>query len=145
MKKLLLFLLLAFARLPGLAQLPASNDVIVLDSWRVHEGDDLTWARPEFDDSTWTETSSPKESPGLLVQSGFRWYRTTVELPEQLEGRELAIGLGPIDEVYEVYVEGVSVGRFGRWEPRPESPFNRNLTFAIPPGLIKVSKGVTKG
>jgi hypothetical protein len=37
----------------------------------------------------------------------------------------------------------VSVGRFGRWEPRPESPFDRDLTFAIPPGLIKVSKGGT--
>jgi len=139
MKKLLLVLLLALARLPGLAQLPASNDVVALDSWRVHEGDDLTWARADFDDSTWTETSSPKETPGLLVQSGFRWYRTTVVLPERLEGRELAIDVGPLDEVYEVYVEGVSVGRFGRWEPRPESPFNRNLTFAIPPSLIKGS------
>lgn len=139
MKKLLLVLLLAFARLPGIAQLPASNDVVVLDSWRVHEGDDMTWARPEFNDSTWTKTSSPEETPGLLVLSGFRWYRTTVELPEQLERRELAIDIGPLDEVYEVYVEGVSVGRFGRWEPRPESPFNRNLDFPIPPGLVKGS------
>jgi Stage II sporulation protein E (SpoIIE) len=139
MKKLLLIVLLALARLPGLAQLPASNDVVVLDSWRVHGGDDLTWARPELDDSTWTKTSSPVETPGLLVQSGFHWYRTTVELPKQLEGRELAIDIGPVDEVYEVYVEGVSVGRFGRWEPRPESPFNRNLTFAVPPGLVKGS------
>ena len=139
MKKLLLVLLFALARLPALAQLPASNDVVVLDSWRVHEGDDLTWARPDFDDSKWAETSSPKETPGLLVQSGFRWYRTTVELPEQLLGRELAIDMGPIDEVFEVYVEGVSVGRFGRWEPKPESPFNRNLAFPIPPGLVKGS------
>jgi hypothetical protein len=140
MKKLLLLLLLALARLPGLAQLPASSDVVVLDSWRIHEGDDLTWARPEFDDSKWTQTTSPKETPGLLVQSGFRWYRTMVKLPAQLGGRELAIDVGPVDEVYEVYVEGVSVGRFGLWQPKPESPFNRDLTFAIPPGLIKVSK-----
>jgi hypothetical protein len=141
MKKVLLFLLLALARLPGLAQLPASNDVVVLDSWRVHEGDNLAWSRPDFDDSKWTETSSPKESLGLLVQSGYRWYRTTVELPERLEGRELAIGIGPLDEVYEVYVEGVSVGRFGRWEPKHESPFSRDLAFSIPPGLVKISKG----
>ncbi len=47
--------------------------------------------------------------------------------------------MGPIDEVFEVYVEGVSVGRFGRWEPKPESPFNRNLAFPIPPGLVKGS------
>jgi hypothetical protein len=137
MKKLLLLLLLALARLPGLAQLPPSNDVVVLDSWRVHEGDDLTWARPDFDDSKWTLTTSPARSTILDTLRGFHWYRTTVQLPDQLEGRELAIGMGGIDEVYEVYVEGVSVGRFGRWEPRPESPFDRDLTFAIPPGLIK--------
>jgi len=138
-KQLLLVLLFALARLPAPAQLPPSNDVVVLDSWRVHEGDDLTWAQPDFDDSKWTKTSSPKETPGLLVESGFRWYRTTVELPAQLEGRELAIDIGPVDEVYEVYVEGVSVGRFGRWDPKPESPFNKNLTFAIPPGVVKGS------
>ncbi|MGD0740186.1 MAG: SpoIIE family protein phosphatase [Terracidiphilus sp.] len=139
MKKLLLLLLFALARLPALAQLPPSNDVVVLDSWRIHDGDDMTWARPDFDDSNWTPTTSPARSTGLDILQGFHWYRTTVKLPEQLEGRELAIGMGGIDEVYEVYVEGVSVGRFGRWEPRPESPFDRDLTFAIPPGLIKGS------
>ena len=41
MKKLLLVLLFALARLPALAQLPPSNDVVVLDSWRIHDGDDL--------------------------------------------------------------------------------------------------------
>jgi hypothetical protein len=139
MKKLLLALLLALVRLPGIAQLPASHDVVVLGAWRIQEGDDLTWARPDFDDSKWTQTTSPARSTGLDILRGFHWYRVTVELPEQLEGRELAIGMGGIDEVYEVYVEGVSVGRFGRWEPRPASPFDRDLTFAIPPGLIKGS------
>jgi len=139
MKKLLLLLLLALARLPGLAQLPASNDVVVLDAWRIHEGDNLTWARADFDDSKWTQTTSPVRSSGVDILRGFHWYRTTVELPAQLEGRELAIGVGGIDEVYEVYVEGVPVGRFGRWEPKPASPFDRDLTFAIPPGLIKGS------
>jgi hypothetical protein len=139
MKKLLLLLLLALARLPGLAQLPASNDVVVLDAWRIHEGDNLTWARADFDDSKWTQTTSPVRSSGVDILRGFHWYRTTVELPAQLEGRELAIGMGGIDEVYEVYVEGVPVGRFGRWAPRPASPFDRDLTFAIPPGLIKGS------
>ncbi len=140
MKKLLpLFFLLALARLPTPAQLPPSNDIVVLDSWRIHEGDDLTWARPDFDNSKWTQTTSPARSTGLDILRGFHWYRATVELPEQLQGRGLAIGMGGIDEVYELYVEGVSVGRFGRWEPRPASPFDRDLTFAIPPGLIKGS------
>jgi hypothetical protein len=129
--------LLAFA-LPFLAQAPAKSDVVVLNTWRVHAGDSLSWAAPGFDDSQWQLTDAPVRENIISAYSGFRWYRTTVALPATLQGRDLAIGFGPLDEVFEVYVEGVSVGRFGHWMPRPESPFDRNLTFAVPAKLIPV-------
>jgi sigma-B regulation protein RsbU (phosphoserine phosphatase) len=122
---------------PAVAQLPAQDDVVILNTWRIHAGDDLNWAKPDFDDSGWKPGESPTKNTGLVFDPGFLWYRTTVSLPTSLQGRDLAIGMGPFDEVYEVYVEGVSVGRLGHWTPRPESPFDRNLTFPIPPGLIK--------
>jgi hypothetical protein len=71
--------------------------------------------------------------------AGYRWYRTAVDLPPFLQGRELAIGFGPVEEVYEVYAEGFSVGRFGHWLPQPASPANRNLVFPVSPGLIRGS------
>jgi hypothetical protein len=125
------------AALPAPAQLSAQPDVIALNSWRVHAGDDLNWAKPGFDDSSWQSGESPTKEGGLVFTPGFLWYRTAVSLPPALQGRDLAIGMCPFDEVYELYVEGVSVGRFGHWTPRPESPFDRNLTFPIPPGVIK--------
>jgi hypothetical protein len=123
--------------LVAMAQVPAQNDVLVLHSWRVHAGDDPTWARPGFNDSNWQLVeASEGAAQSLAVDAGYRWYRTTAILPPTLVGRELAIDMGPADEVYEVYVEGVSIGRFGHWLPSPASPFNQNLAFPIPPDLV---------
>ena len=122
--------------LAAVAQLPRHDDVLILESWRMHAGDDLSWARSEFDDSHWQHTGPPQRSSGTVVDPGYRWYRTSVALPPALVGRDLAIGMGPASEVYEIYVEGASSGRFGRWQPTPASPFDRNLSFAIPPALI---------
>src|ERR1700689_106281 len=134
LKSLCLVIGLLSLALPAWAQLAPQPEVLSLDTWRVHSGDDPSWASPTFDDSQWQIVSYPVQQSLADYTSSFRWYRATVPLPPSLQGRELAIGMGPFDEVWEVYVEGVLVGRFGHWTPRPESPFNRNLTFSIPPG-----------
>jgi len=140
MKKLPLLLLL-LANIACLAQLPADEGVVILNAWRVHPGDDPAWARPDLDDSNWQTTKPPVKSSILTTVPGFRWYRTTVQLPQsllasQLAGRQLAIAIGGLDEVYELYVEGVSIGRFGHWTPRPASSFDRQLTYDLPAGLV---------
>ena len=68
---------------------------------------------------------------------GTHWYRATFKVPTDFAGQELAIGMGPIEEVYDVYVDGVLVGRFGSWKPKPRGPFPRHLAFSIPVGLLK--------
>jgi hypothetical protein len=122
---------------PAKAQLAPQPDVLSLDTWRIHAGDDPSWASPAFDDSQWQTVPYPVQESSGEYFHGFRWYRTTVTLPPSLRSRDLAIGMGPLDEVYEIYVEGVLVGRFGHLTPRPESHFNRNLTFPIPSGTVR--------
>jgi hypothetical protein len=63
--------LLAFA-LPCLAQTPAQSDVIVLNTWRVHAGDSLNWAAPDFDDSQWQLTYAPIRENIVSAYAGFR-------------------------------------------------------------------------
>lgn len=132
----LVLLIMLAAVAPAMAQLPMQNDVLTLTNWRSHAGDDIGWANPALDDSGWEKSPAPMRTTTIAIQPGFRWYRTTVMLPASLQGRPLAIGMGPIDEVYEVYVDGFSIGRFGRWEPKPASAFSRNVSFAIPSGRI---------
>lgn len=126
---LFIFLLLA---LRGFAAEPGG---IELRDWRVHEGDRPEWAKPDFDDSSWAR----RVEPGVPFQprDGIpktMWARTTVAVPPKLAGQSLAIAVGPFDDPYDVYVNGVRIGTFGVWTPRPDSPMPRHLVFPIPPG-----------
>jgi hypothetical protein len=140
LKLVLPLALLVATTAPVMAQAMPSDDVIALDNWKMHFGDNSAWAAPSLDDSDWATSERPSRELGKIVYQGVRWYRATVEIPDSFLGRDLGIGIGPLEEVYEVFVEGVSVGRFGQWEPHPESPFNRNMCFRVPAGLISETK-----
>jgi hypothetical protein len=44
----------------------------------------------------------------------------------------LAIGIAPLDEVFDVFVNGSRVGTFGEWEPSPKGYFQRSFTLYRP-------------
>ncbi|MGA7521242.1 MAG: SpoIIE family protein phosphatase [Acidobacteriaceae bacterium] len=140
MHKLALVLLLA---MPGtivaqnFSQTRGREPVISIHGpWRFHKGDNPAWASPNFDDSQWAQIDySRLDYSGL--PTGSRWYRATFQVPADFEGQELALGMAPLEEVYDVYVEGVLVGRYGSWEPTPRGPFPRHIAFPLPAGLLK--------
>jgi sigma-B regulation protein RsbU (phosphoserine phosphatase) len=115
----------------------AQSEFVSLADWRVHAGDDAAWARPDFDDSAWTRTSFPKTEFHELNAQEWHWYRTTFPVPAELRGQQLSLGLGAFDDVYEVYVEGVSIGSFGAFEPAPHAPYPKHASFPIPPSLLQ--------
>ena len=129
-----LLLALAFTSHRVSAQQPSPSEFLALSHWVEHQGDDMEWAAPAFDDSAWKAETQTRASIVDFV-AGFRWYRTAVDVPPALQNSDLALGMGPLDDVYEVFVEGVSVGRFGQWSPHPDSTFDRNLIFPIPARL----------
>lgn len=78
------------------------------------------WAAPAFDDSKWTAIELPATFAGALADfDGVVWYRRAVEIPAALAGRELALELGPIDDMDTAYFDGVRVGGMedaGAWQ-----------------------------
>src|ERR1700677_2648964 len=85
---------------PAWAQLAPQPEVLSLDTWRVHSGDDPRWASPTFDDSQWQTVSYPIQQSFADHTNSFRWYRATILLPPSLQESDLAIGMGPFDEVW---------------------------------------------
>jgi hypothetical protein len=59
------------AALPALGQyletLPPSPDVITIQSWRVHPGDNLAWATPDFDDEAWASVPLPQRAAASTI------------------------------------------------------------------------------
>lgn len=83
-----------------------SPNVIKIESWRVHAGDDPAWATAQFDDAGWASVSLPPRALGLNSLAGYHWYRTAGAVPTSLQGHDLAVFVSILDQVYEVYAEG---------------------------------------
>ena len=110
----------------------AQNPILTLDNWRVRDGDDPAWSRPEFDDSSWVASGAPVLASLTDRYRGARWYRTVVVLPPELRGVEVALGFGQLNECYQVFVEGSMVGQFGAWNTTCSSPAPRSRVFVLP-------------
>ncbi|HEV2711172.1 MAG TPA: SpoIIE family protein phosphatase [Edaphobacter sp.] len=100
--------------------------------WKFHTGDNLAWAQPDFDDSTWTTmdmTPPPGTADATLGSSGYipgwtdrgyagysgyAWYRLTVDV----NGADDPLALkmpDNADDAYQVFVNGQRIGTFGRF------------------------------
>jgi sigma-B regulation protein RsbU (phosphoserine phosphatase) len=105
--------------------------------WREMAGDDPRWAQPGFDDSAWKLTKGPQRTTASEPWiSGVRWYRATFPVSPEWKDRSLALGVGPLNHAYEVFIEGIKAGSFGSWEPRPVFYVERDLSFAVAPGAV---------
>ena len=110
MRKLPLFVLLlcsltcwAGAAAPAPVEIThwRSGLIEIDDDWAAHEGDDMAWAAPGFDDRNW-QTVDLEEMGS--AQPGWHWYRKHVTVgPDYPEVKLLlAGGVG----TYELYVNG---------------------------------------
>jgi len=110
--------------------------------WQFHLGDDQGWAAPGFDDSTWTQITADKPwgAQGFGSTVGYGWYRRHITLdPASDRSPELALLIPLIDDAYEIYWNGMLVGRNGTFPP------NAFWYLSQPPqtfGLGRVGSGV---
>ncbi|MGA7340598.1 MAG: SpoIIE family protein phosphatase [Terracidiphilus sp.] len=90
--------------------------------WQFHVGDNPEWASPAFDDSSWEQLSAnqPWGEQGHASYTGFAWYRRHIEYqPAAGAEGEIALLIPHIDDAYELYWNGVLVGRNGQLKPYP--------------------------
>lgn len=98
----------------------------------MHAGDDLRWASPGFDDSSWSEVALPS----ILRQGpSFFWLRRTAHAPDC--GGDCWLTLGLFAESYEVYFNGQIIGQTEDFHS-PNARYMQPLAFRIgvplPPG-----------
>ncbi len=85
-------------------------------NWRMQAGDDLRWADPKFDDSSWRVVTNEKSWDDLGLQGirGFVWYRARVKLPEKHGPLSLMRSeYGPT----QIYIDGREFATLGRFPP----------------------------
>ena len=90
--------------------------------WQFHLGDDPLWALLSYDDSRWEKQMAlrPWGEQGHPSYTGFAWYRLHLSLNSASDNRnDFALLVPHLDDVYEVYWNGRSIGRSGRFPPYP--------------------------
>ena len=157
---LLIFPLFSAAQAPvqaGLVKGTIGDAVLVLTGpWKFHPGDDMAWANPSFDDSSWdTQDLTPPTGsydpvtgssgfvPGWTAQrypklAGFAWYRLRVQLQTAGAGAGdsslvLTMPLN-FDDAYQVFVNGRQIGQFGRFNPKSVDLLQRPTAIVRPAG-----------
>ena len=99
------------------------KDTVPLEgAWEFRLGDDPGWASPSLDDSQWAKITADQTwgAQGYYSYTGFAWYRYHLSITPVAGGpKDLAVLIPAIDDCYEVYWNGVLVGKNGKLPPDP--------------------------
>jgi hypothetical protein len=110
---------------PALVLNQLGKGTAVLDGpWQFHVGDNPAWAEPGLDDSTgqggWEQLTAdqPWGLQGHESYAGYAWYRRHITIsPAEGASPDVALMIPAIDDVYEIYWNGVPVGHLGSFPP----------------------------
>jgi hypothetical protein len=111
-------------------------------AWRFHTGDDIRWADPDFDDSSWS-LLKPTESwadQGYKNYSGMAWYRLRVIMPAG-QGN-LAILIPWANSSYSVFANGQLIRQIGGLPPKPRAVLAPRELFLIPRQIVAPSQSL---
>jgi heme exporter protein D len=125
--------------------------------WKFHKGDDIEWAKPDYNDAGWSamDLTPPAGSydpflgssgfmPGWTAlgdpgYAGYAWYRLkiNVEYDPGLSEGGLEIKMpDDVDDAYQVYVNGQMIGELGKFSPgKVQTNLTLPRTFALPRGI----------
>jgi hypothetical protein len=100
--------------------------------WLVYAGDDLAYARPDFDDSRWTQFNPQTDDLHNLFPQHPKvvWYRLHVKVAPNQTG--LALLAQGISSAFEVYSNGGKLIQAGRIQPFVAYDTSAHLLAPIP-------------
>ncbi|MEM9327888.1 MAG: beta galactosidase jelly roll domain-containing protein [Bacteroidota bacterium] len=102
--------------------------------WKFTIGDNMDWADPNYDDSSWEEIYVPSawEDEGFNGYDGYAWYRVAFEFTRDVDLSSIFIELGYVDDVDEVYINGHLVGFSGGFPPDFYTAYSAHRKYPIP-------------
>lgn len=111
--------------------------------WQFSVGDDPDWAKPSTDVSGWDRIFVPAAWERYYEgYNGYGWYRKDFSIKSLPAEGPIALFLGCIDDVDEVFINGVKVGQTGSFFPHFKSAYNVERKYDIPRKLLKPTNNV---
>lgn len=94
---------------------PIPTDIGLTGLWNFKTGDNPAWKNKQYNDAGWDKIFVPAywENQGYRDYDGFAWYRKEVFIPNNYRNEKMVLVLGRIDDLDEVFINGVLVGKTG--------------------------------
>lgn len=122
----------------------SQNSFNLFGKWKFHLFDNGEWKNATFDDSSWEDIMVPSrwEDQGFRNYDGFAWYRKTFTLPDNFKVEDLMLLIGKIDDMDEVYINGMLIGNTGNMRRKwaSDNEYNRYRNYSVPDDLLKPGK-----
>jgi len=114
------------------------GEISLNGKWKFSVGDNPAWAMRYFNDSGWDEIYAPEnwEAQGFRRYDGYAWYRKKIAPGRQYANRIIVLKLGYIDDVDEVFVNGIKVGQSGSFPPDYSPGAKSNRAYLIPNDVL---------
>ena len=116
-----------------------SEIAVVIGEWRFSKGDDLRWKDTTWNDASWQTVKLPstwEEHSNYTENNMFGWFRREVTIPTELQGKDIILNLGRIDDADETYFNGVKVGGMGQFPPHYVTAWDIGRRYRVPHDLI---------
>lgn len=96
-----------------------------------------SWFSVDFDDANWDILQAGKkwEVQGYAELDGYAWYRKTVDIPADWEGKGTWIKFEAVNDAYQLYINGEQVSFFGE----------ANISVASRPTFTEISAKLNYG
>ena len=107
--------------------------------WKFNIGDSSTYRNRNYPDKNWENLIVPGywETQGHNDYDGFAWYRKTFVIPENLNNKKLVFIGGKIDDLDQVYINGVLIGSTGDMGTLHfDQEWSKFRAYTIPDSLI---------
>jgi beta-galactosidase len=131
--------------------LPCANDFILFGKKHIrpkgNPGNEIAYVKPDFDDSNWRQLNLPHDwaiegpfnidydgATGKLPYWGIRWYRKTIDLPQEDKGKQIYLDIDGAMSYASVWCNGNYVGGW----PYGYTSFRLDLTPYLKPGQRNV-------
>jgi len=110
-------------------------------AWKFSIGDEKEWAQENYNDSSWDRVFVPSswEDEGFPGYDGYAWYRKTFAFDKNTSGTNLYLRLGYIDDVDQVFVNGILVGSTGSFPPYYYSAYDTERFYRLPDSVVHVN------
>jgi sialate O-acetylesterase len=113
----------------------ASYDELLKNPPTLSKSDDTGWEKPDLAMAEWKEMALPQnwEKAGLNID-GVVWFRRTLDIPVAAAGKDLVLGLGPIDDQDITWWDGEKIGSTAVW--------NEARNYTVPARLVSAGRHV---